>query len=592
MPYPEPDTKQSGYNASIQAIGFAHDGSGSLEDAVIGDILARQMNEEVLRQFFDSGTHIHDQIFEPFLSNNGTQLSSISATGHQDLPGTSGAPTTRFRKRPAKRRTSPFLSTAERVRCRGENCRKPAPRGRVRCKRCQDKYDRNNADPPQIEFDPFMSWNTVTNTAYPMHQPLRTSGSDHSLWENKDRETEWVGRFINAAATPYDELIGEEPKKFYLDQQQTFNGKAFMEKHPNGRYTDLWINVRMRMLFRTAVVFHDGGRAVYPTGGDSGGYGRPDISLTFLQRLETIEDEMKVNKLVVMNIIEGKGVVALVENPSRFKKRKIQNKNSNETKNIALEKERKRQRKADARLPDSNADLSSDDSEDDNKNEEEEIQEQLLTEHLGDAGVDSDIVPPTDRTSGGKRKRNTDNKARVTPRERPSKRLNTAVSHQRSQEDTLIGPTQSHLPSPLTDVEQSFTSSIATSSRNGQNQTGSRDKAAAITGQGIALIITTPDPEGHPMARASGSCSNGVIDPRLRGGDSRSPSEPLFPHSTGARSALDAVHEGEDTVDKAEMQTGASIFDAKLTAEDYDSPRGPLLPDDFFPNLGFNDFGM
>lgn len=167
----------------------------------------------------------------------------------------------------------------------------------------------------------------------------------HEKAEAVAHEDHWVQRFLRALETPTQQA---EPNadKFYIEQQKKFNGVALMESGPGGRYSPLWINARMRMLFHSVIVLHFGGKVVYPIGGDNGGYGKPDLNLTFEERLSQLEGVLMKNKLIAGDVIEGRGVMALVENPEKYEKRKSQNKQSNLKKDEVLEAERKRQRSA------------------------------------------------------------------------------------------------------------------------------------------------------------------------------------------------------------------------------------------------------
>lgn len=81
-----------------------------------------------------------------------------------------------------------------------------------------------------------------------------------------------------------------------------------------GEYSPAFVTARLRALWWEVVVFHDGGRSLYPVGGDSAGYAE-DPELRFGERLEAIGDVMKVDKRTVMDVVEGRGVGAFVGNP-------------------------------------------------------------------------------------------------------------------------------------------------------------------------------------------------------------------------------------------------------------------------------------
>ncbi|TKA54077.1 hypothetical protein B0A55_12377 [Friedmanniomyces simplex] len=92
----------------------------------------------------------------------------------------------------------------------------------------------------------------------------------------------------------------------------------------------------MRLLFRAVLTCHQGGRSIYPIGGNNNGYGE-DRKMKFTARLGVIIDAMQADKRVVMDVIEGRGVAALAMNPKRFADRKNSNNKCNENKKRKLD---------------------------------------------------------------------------------------------------------------------------------------------------------------------------------------------------------------------------------------------------------------
>ena len=191
------------------------------------------------------------------------------------------------------------------------------------CRRHQEKYDRNNAEPPTFKFHPDM-WNfpNAKSLVYPAQKTVAVDGDD-VIYRDANHVGLWVTRFVEAANQPY--TGGSQYDDFHTRQQKVYNGKVCKTQG----YGAEEVNARMRLLYEAALRLHTGGEAVYPTGGDNDGYGNPDLKLIFSARLKEITRILKTDKRVCMDVIEGRGVTAFVANPTRFEKRKTQNKDSN-----------------------------------------------------------------------------------------------------------------------------------------------------------------------------------------------------------------------------------------------------------------------
>lgn len=259
---------------------------------------------------------------------------------------------------------------------------------------------------------------------YPRFPRLQRNTPDPTLPaddpdQRKRVEDYWVQCFLQAAMEPVD-ISSPNPSDFERDQQEKFNGKALMESKEGDRYSPEWINARMRMLFQTTLAFHRGGQSVYPVGGDNAGYGKPDTSLNFRERLQTLYKLMTEDKLIVMNVIEARGVLPLVENPARFQKRKTQNKQSNLKKDEVLEAERKRQREATAEV--------NDESSDDEKNDGGE----------DETAAGPEPTPAPAKAAGKKGKRQATPGTPKVPQLRRSKRVKTQAEG-KSSDQPLTG---------------------------------------------------------------------------------------------------------------------------------------------------------
>lgn len=155
----------------------------------------------------------------------------------------------------------------------------------------------------------------------------RNRAHDRSLHEHRDAFEEWTVRFHRAAMTPYvgEGEAGEDPYKL-VNHQKVFNRKAM--RRGNHEYMEEMICARISLLFPIALRYHEGGPAIYSIGGDNSGY-HEDTRIKFADRLALIESILRVNKRVVMDVIEGRGVEAFVRGPQEYDKRKRTNKRGN-----------------------------------------------------------------------------------------------------------------------------------------------------------------------------------------------------------------------------------------------------------------------
>lgn len=216
--------------------------------------------------------------------------------------------------------------------------------GEGRCRRCYEKFKKNlKADtPPSFSYDPNLSGlDAALEYCYAPWPPLRLTNNQEDDWEQcNDAEAEWVERFITAAVQPYeinmDDTSDESLRQWLVDQQTIFN-KSPYEKTGGHWFTNKWVNHRFVMLFYAVLNLHRGGRRPYPQGGDNGGYGKIDATMTCSARLKMIEGMLRKDKRIVINVIEGQHVCALAENPRGVMKRKSSNKSTNMKKAEAQE---------------------------------------------------------------------------------------------------------------------------------------------------------------------------------------------------------------------------------------------------------------
>ncbi|KAK6423784.1 hypothetical protein LTR81_003510 [Elasticomyces elasticus] len=189
----------------------------------------------------------------------------------------------------------------------------------------------------------------TTDLVYPMVQPLDydNPSEDDDYLDHVDNESLWVALLTAAANRPYvrpDESNDSQHPDAVADrnrrhdnavkQQRIYNKKP-LEASSRDFYNDVTLNSRLRMLFRAVLTYHQGGRSLYPVGGSNNGYG-DDRTLRFTRRMWIIIEAMEVDKRVVMDVVEGRGVAALASNPRRFADRKNSNNKCNENKRKKL----------------------------------------------------------------------------------------------------------------------------------------------------------------------------------------------------------------------------------------------------------------
>ncbi|KAK4896873.1 hypothetical protein LTR27_005120 [Elasticomyces elasticus] len=184
---------------------------------------------------------------------------------------------------------------------------------------------------------------------YSMVQPLayENPSEDDDYLDHVDNASIWVALLTAAANRPYvrpDETNDSQDPDAVADrnrrhdnavkQQRIYNKKP-LEASSRDFYNDVTLNSRLRMLFRAVLTYHQGGRSLYPVGGSNNGYG-DDRTLRFTRRMWIIIEAMEVDKRVVMDVVEGRGVAALGANPRRFADRKNSNNKCNENKRKKL----------------------------------------------------------------------------------------------------------------------------------------------------------------------------------------------------------------------------------------------------------------
>ncbi|TKA25244.1 hypothetical protein B0A50_05942 [Salinomyces thailandicus] len=218
--------------------------------------------------------------------------------------------------------------------------------GPTRCRKHQNKYlkDLEAQRSPEYVADmqQIRSFHDAEILVYPDIPPLAYEGPGQDDWPFfYDQEDYWIGQFIQAANVEYTDAssdiaiadMDQEQKAMHTHltkQQLTYNHKPH-ELTSKDIYTNEFINVRMRFLFQAVLIYHQGGKSIYPTGGANGGYGE-DKKLSMSDRLQRIVEILRKDKRVLMDVIEGRGVLAFAAHPTGFQLRKQSNKVCNDRK--------------------------------------------------------------------------------------------------------------------------------------------------------------------------------------------------------------------------------------------------------------------
>ena len=259
-------------------------------------------------------------------------------TTQPTLPPTSPAIdfTRRTRRRRAASMDSRDTPEPSRVKKQCAGCEKAFysskdPNG-LRCTRCYDKHVKHTAGHTTYVFDPEMTIDHAWRRLYPNIEPLAPAGDD--VESAKANEQDYIRRLVEAVSIPYaSDGSGTKEDQQRVAQQSKLNKKPF----DSTQYRDDLVNARIRFLFHIALSYHAGGPSLYDLGGDNSGYGE-DRTMKFSDRIERIIQLLRFDKDIAMDVIEGRGVTALVHNPNKYERRKRDNKKSNDTKQDLQEK--------------------------------------------------------------------------------------------------------------------------------------------------------------------------------------------------------------------------------------------------------------
>ncbi|KAI6884433.1 hypothetical protein KC360_g4218 [Hortaea werneckii] len=223
--------------------------------------------------------------------------------------------------------------------------------GPSRCRKHQKKFmkDLDAQMTPIYELDEsIVSYEEARQSKFPSVKALVYDGPGLDDWQLfVDQGGYWTHRFIQAANVPYTEAnpfmptdnMNNDEKAMHLHlikQQQTYNHKPH-EETSKAIYTTRSVTSSLWILFQAILNFHRGGEAVYPIGGANGGYG-DEKRLKMSARLLEIEGILRKDKRVLMDVIEGRGVLAFAAHPVAYQARKQSNKTCNDRKKRKFDK--------------------------------------------------------------------------------------------------------------------------------------------------------------------------------------------------------------------------------------------------------------
>ncbi|KAM0715904.1 hypothetical protein Q7P37_008418 [Cladosporium fusiforme] len=270
-----------------------------------------------------------------------TQSLGDRPTAHSTMqaPHPQMSPAAEVPRRPRRRRqasTGSQTPEASRIKRQCAGCDKSfyvsKDPDKLRCTRCYDKHVKHSAGHTTYNFDPNANVDNAWLTLYPQIAPLGLAGDDVDVAKTFDQD--YCRRLIEAISQPYtSDQSGSKEDQQRVVQQTKLNRKPF----DSTQYRDDLVNARIRFLFQIALSYHAGGPSMYDTGGDNSGYGE-DKTMKFSDRMERIIQLLTTDKDIAMDVIEGRGVTALVHNPNKYERRKRDNKKSNDTKQDLQEK--------------------------------------------------------------------------------------------------------------------------------------------------------------------------------------------------------------------------------------------------------------
>lgn len=205
-----------------------------------------------------------------------------------------------------------------------------------RCQRCCNKFLRKTASGPFFTLSPSIP--TLVEARNLIHPPMQRTDEYVALGQEeaqraKGREDEYIQKFLDAI----NDSQTSQANPWLAKQQATFSGNCALKPS----YSPAMITARLRALFAELILFHSPNDPslshFYAIGGDNTGYAIK-YDLGFEDRMKVLCRELALNKRIVMDVVEGRGVQGFVGHPEDFARRKRSNMDCNEKKNGIYER--------------------------------------------------------------------------------------------------------------------------------------------------------------------------------------------------------------------------------------------------------------
>lgn len=148
----------------------------------------------------------------------------------------------------------------------------------------------------------------------PQFQPLTPDvrARDPSIAQHEGQLAYWLQRFIDTARTSLFSRYGNPIPLYRIRWHEELEERA--RRYSGDAYSNRMINLRFAVLFYIALNYYVGGPRFYPFGnGNDDNTDAPVMPLG--RRLELIARILWGNKRIVMDVVEGRGVIPFVQDP-------------------------------------------------------------------------------------------------------------------------------------------------------------------------------------------------------------------------------------------------------------------------------------
>lgn len=168
-----------------------------------------------------------------------------------------------------------------------------------------------------FQYHPF---DEAKRILYPTIDPLRAEffQRDSSIVSERDNAEEWTQRFFRAAFTALS-LSGEPATKAdAIETQAQDEQEEEIARRVPDLYDNSTLEARISLLFPMARSLHVGGEAICPLEGDPASWTDLDEESSFRRRLERIEHHLRMQKWLVIDLIEGQHMYKFIGNPDAY----------------------------------------------------------------------------------------------------------------------------------------------------------------------------------------------------------------------------------------------------------------------------------